>query len=173
MTQKLCNLHYINIYHFIGKSFSFSVFCSLEHVSYAFVLVLLGSDRACLNTSISCWGNSTTHIRVIERSQMLSPSIISLETADYFLLNWLIWLLLLQCICTVLIKPKNQNIPKENILVIEKIMMYNFYFTTPTPPHPRLSHFGRFTLIVNHGAIYRRCKKKMLPENQWQPSFQK
>ena len=136
---KLQNFSWFPIPHFIGKLSSYSVFCSLVLVSYAFVFVLLGSDRACLNTSISCWGNSTTHIRVIERSQMLSPSIISLETADYFLLNWLIWLLLLKCICTVLIKPKNQNIPKENISVIEKVMMYIFFYhtqTTPPPPEP-------------------------------------
>ena len=128
-------------------------------------LVLLGSDRACLNTSISCWGNSTTHIRVIERSQMLSPSIISLETADYFLLNWLIWLLLLQCICTVLIKPKNQNIPKENISVIEKIMMYIFFPLHPNHPTPAwatladlrwLSITGQFT-----DAAKRKCFRKI------------
>ena len=134
-------------------------------MSYAFVLVLLGSDRACLNTSISCWGNSTTHIRVIERSQMLSPSIISLETADYFLLNWLIWLLLLKCICTVLIKPKNQNIPKENISVIEKIMMYIFFSLHPNHPTPAwatladlrwLSITGQFT-----DAAKRKCFRKI------------
>ena len=40
--------------HFIGKLSSYSVFGTLVHVSYGFVFVLLGSDRACLNTSISC-----------------------------------------------------------------------------------------------------------------------
>ena len=85
-----------------------------------------------------------------------------------YLIDWFDDFSCMQCICTVLIKPKDQNIPIQNISVNEKLIIYIF-----SSLHPPLSHFGPFTLIVNHGAIYRRCKKKMLPENQWQPSFQK
>ena len=120
--------------HFIGKLSSYSVFCSLVLVSYAFVFVLLGSDRACLNTSISCWGNSTTHIRVIERSQMLSPSIISLETADYFLPNWLIWLLLLHAVHLYSFNQTKES-GHSNSKYFSKWKTHNIYllFTTPTP----------------------------------------